>query len=152
MKTCTACGVSKPMTEFGRSSIGKDGRRARCLVCSNAKNHEDLVALKLAAFHVLGDRCLLCDERRPEVLQIDHVLSDGADDRRAGRGTSLLYREIVRFGAQGKYQLLCANHNWIKYHQKREYRRLTPLPSPGFIPTDILYLAFGNSLDTPPQV
>lgn len=32
-KTCSKCGVRKPLSEFYRSSKGQDGRRADCKTC-----------------------------------------------------------------------------------------------------------------------
>lgn len=36
MKICTGCEKEKPLTEFGRSKQGADGRLAKCLVCTQA--------------------------------------------------------------------------------------------------------------------
>ena len=36
-RTCTSCGVPKPISDFYRAKNGKDGHDSRCKVCKNAK-------------------------------------------------------------------------------------------------------------------
>ena len=33
MKTCTKCGETKPLDEFYKQPGGRDGRKARCILC-----------------------------------------------------------------------------------------------------------------------
>lgn len=40
MKTCRACGESKPLDDFHRDSASADGRRPRCRVCVKLKDDE----------------------------------------------------------------------------------------------------------------
>jgi hypothetical protein len=65
-----------------------------------------------------GSRCNVCgydaDER---ALHIDHVHGGGGADRRGG---GLSYYLRVLKDTTGKYQLLCANCNEIKTHEKSE--------------------------------
>ena len=35
MRTCTKCGVTKPLDEFHKSKTGKDGVQSRCKECRN---------------------------------------------------------------------------------------------------------------------
>jgi len=46
-------------------------------------------------------------------LQIDHVLGGGNQERKQGLAGYKLYKDVVA-DTTGKYQLLCANCNWIK--------------------------------------
>lgn len=39
MKTCTQCGIEKPLEEFGRNPRSRDGRKAACLECHAANTH-----------------------------------------------------------------------------------------------------------------
>lgn len=39
-KTCTACGVEKPLEDFGRQRAGRLGRRAWCKPCASADNQK----------------------------------------------------------------------------------------------------------------
>lgn len=36
MKTCTKCGETKELSEFAKRKLSKDGRRARCRLCTRA--------------------------------------------------------------------------------------------------------------------
>lgn len=70
---------------------------------------------------LLGGRCQWCgtDDRR--VLQIDHVYSDGAEERREYRHR--IYQHILDDLESGRYQVLCASCNWIKQYEHGEHRR-----------------------------
>lgn len=67
----------------------------------------------------LGGKCRKCGFTDPRALQVDHINGDGARERR----TMNLHRFsiIVLRDTTNKYQLLCANCNWIKRHEKKEY-------------------------------
>ena len=53
-----------------------------------------------------------CTDHR--CLQVDHVNSNGAEERKKfGHNSSKIYRRILAGCIEG-YQLLCANCNWIK--------------------------------------
>lgn len=38
MKVCSSCGSSKPLSEFYKWKLGKDGYRASCKSCTNKQN------------------------------------------------------------------------------------------------------------------
>ena len=46
-------------------------------------------------------------------LQVDHVLGGGNQERKQGLIGYKLYKDVLT-DETGKYQLLCANCNWIK--------------------------------------
>lgn len=75
--------------------------------------------LKTKVFALFGSKCNWhegCSWTDPRALQIDHVKDDGNLDRRAnGKDQAMLYLKILRCEKPAeKYQLLCANHNWVK--------------------------------------
>ena len=53
-----------------------------------------------------------CTDKR--CLQIDHRLGDGAVDRKSGSQGSNSFLRRVLMDETNRYQLLCANCNWIK--------------------------------------
>lgn len=76
-----------------------------------------------AAFRKLGDRCSnpACQWLNPDgsrgcvdrrCLQFDHIVGGGNTERKQGKGTWFVVQDVLR--TIGKYQLLCANCNWIK--------------------------------------
>lgn len=79
-------------------------------------------------FSVLGDTCKNCGFADKRALQIDHVNGRGADDREYARllGTSFiqyLLNELKKEENKIKYQILCANCNWIKRCENGEVRK-----------------------------
>jgi predicted metal-binding protein len=90
--------------------------------------------LKTAAFTKLGNRCnnpecrwlnadgtLGCTDR--DALQIDHVLGGGVQEHRALKHNHSKFHRMVIADTVGKYQLLCANCNWIKRAKEGRHRR-----------------------------
>ena len=80
--------------------------------------------LRREVFELLGHGCARCGFSDKRALQIDHVKNDGASDHRGDRRityTSFMRRVIssYRAGERGKYQILCANCNWIKQAEAR---------------------------------
>lgn len=92
-----------------------------------------IARLKDAAFKKLGDRCASptcfwinedgtrgCTDRR--CIQIDHVDGDGKKDRKGGGGRYSMYLRILK-DTDKKYQILCANCNWIKLVVNGEWKK-----------------------------
>ena len=69
---------------------------------------------------LLGGQCEHCGFNDSRALQIDHVNGGGCHDRKVQkrRGVSPM-QEI--FANPDKYQLLCANCNWIKRWERNEH-------------------------------
>jgi len=72
----------------------------------------------------LGCVCVRCGFTDVRALQVDHVNGDGAGHRRQ-LGYNAHYSKILREIESGssRYQLLCANCNWIKRHEKGEHTK-----------------------------
>lgn len=66
------------------------------------------------AINILGGKCVVCGITDVRVLQIDHINGGGWIDINKRKGS--YYRRVVESvkNKENKYQLLCANHNWIK--------------------------------------
>ena len=69
----------------------------------------------------LGGKCVRCGFSDPRALQIDHVYGGGTKDLRKYRGVQ--YHNRVLKDAGGQYQLLCANCNWIKRVEQKEFSK-----------------------------
>jgi hypothetical protein len=78
----------------------------------------------------LGGKCVKCGFSDVRALQIDHVNGGGGKEIRS-IGVKKMYSLAIR-DSEHKYQLLCANCNWIKRHENKESTqresRLAPLP------------------------
>ena len=79
---------------------------------------------KLAVFEALGSRCILCGFNDKRALQVDHVNGKGRQERRLlNKPGAMYFRYIlnsIQAGEHNKYQLLCANCNWIKRVKNNE--------------------------------
>lgn len=71
------------------------------------------------ALALLGDICVRCGFSDPRALQFDHVAGDGWKDRKnsAYRGVRAVFDVLKN---PGKYQILCANCNFIKCRENNE--------------------------------
>ena len=85
----------------------------RCYLKSRAKNREEI-------FRVLGRVCIQCGFDNWRALHVDHINGGGNAERRNNNGESIRSRaKLVRNNPE-KYQILCANCNFIKESLRRE--------------------------------
>lgn len=76
--------------------------------------------LRNAIFELLGSKCIYCGFEDKRALQIDHINGGGSKDKKTAKG--FYYKRVLTEIMEGKilYQILCANCNWIKRHDKNE--------------------------------
>ena len=101
-----------------RETTYKANRNER--VKKSIKKKRDLV------LWLLGNKCVICDFEDARALQIDHIAGGGnSDPHRRDRRIFLGHvLESIERG-ENKYQLLCANCNWIKRVEQKEcYKRI----------------------------
>lgn len=76
--------------------------------------------IKTEVFRLLGDKCVRCGFMDIRALQIDHVNGGGLKEKRGTpKSYYMLVLKSIERGEQ-KYQLLCANCNWIKAYENHE--------------------------------
>lgn len=88
----------------------------------NVLNYERIARLKIIEF--FGNKCCKCGFSNERALQIDHVSGDGYKDRRSYRARTWALLKLIKTNPKlllEKYQLLCANCNWIKRVENKEY-------------------------------
>jgi len=70
---------------------------------------------------LLGGKCARCGFDDSRALQFDHVDGRGAKHRReiVGRNSYTMSRHVLKNPT--RFQVLCANCNWIKREEKREH-------------------------------
>ena len=76
--------------------------------------------LRASVLEFMGGECKKCGFSDWRALQIDHINGGGSRERDG----QVLYRIILKQGIQGKYQLLCANCNFIKRYENNELNRV----------------------------
>lgn len=91
----------------------KDGTRIR--------NQKWSAQLRIKVIEKLGGKCKKCGFDDFRALQIDHVKDDGYIERNLIT-SRVTYLNKVLNDQTGKYQLLCANCNWIKRYNHNELK------------------------------
>jgi hypothetical protein len=137
MKTCTDCLVTKELSEFHKSRNTLDGYHTICKACRRTMNAAYGVNIRRQVVLKLGVRCSNpncgwinedgtrgCSDIR--ALQIDHINGGGYKEFYLAGGSGNFYRELLNLPIdqlKSRYQMLCANCNWIKRHvREREHR------------------------------
>jgi hypothetical protein len=75
--------------------------------------------LRLEALAKLGGRCVNCGIDDIRVLQIDHIAGGGMKELKKMH-YGAYHENVIAEARNNKYQLLCANCNWIKRHHFKE--------------------------------
>jgi hypothetical protein len=145
---CIGCDVSKSIIEFKAMKRGRKVVLTKCRRCRNKlhaaylANREARIASSTAAnrkdpekrrlymnaymasirdeiFAKLGCRCVRCGFADRRALQIDHVNGDGYLELRRKLNTFKYLKRVIA-DKKGRYQILCANCNWINRHEQGE--------------------------------
>ena len=81
-------------------------------------------------FSLLGNKCSRCRFEDKRALQLDHVKCDAFLEYKHGRherkmGPRAYYSLVLKsiLNNEGRYQILCANCNWIKRYENKEHRK-----------------------------
>ena len=94
-------------------------------------------ARRAKIFEILGGRCCRCGFDNPLALQIDHIRGGGTmqllTPSQGGKAKTQnrrwQYAQVLKSldsdKAAPRYQLLCANCNWIKRYANKECRQPT---------------------------
>jgi hypothetical protein len=69
----------------------------------------------------LGNKCVECGFADWRALQIDHKKGGGSVDRRKAKSITQYLKSVLKH--THRYQILCANCNWIKRHLHHEFGR-----------------------------
>lgn len=154
-KICTKCNVEKNLEEFFKRTDKLSGYGSQCKPCkakvskdykdknrekvrkwnreSNERNKEVLAVkqgkrrflLRADVIRRLGSVCKKCPYTDFRALQIDHINSDGKEDRVRFKGNREKYlKYLLKLDYNiliANYQILCANCNAIKRMEAEEY-------------------------------
>ena len=88
------------------------------------KRKQYWVNRRAKAISALGGECVRCGFKDKRALQIDHINGNGCRERGSTKksGNYIATRDILN-GNIEKYQLLCANCNWIKRFENNEHSK-----------------------------
>ena len=81
--------------------------------------NERVQDMRRRVIELLGSKCARCNIIDDRVLQVDHMNGGGRKERRSVGSYGFLLR-VLEMG-KDDYQLLCANCNWIKRMENKEY-------------------------------
>jgi hypothetical protein len=119
------CETSKPAAAFLPHSGEAKRLRTYCRPCTNERyqGYSSGRDRRERAVALLGGCCVRCGFDDMRALQLDHVNGDGPADRLlwgAGNAGQKAVTEILNGSV--RFQVLCANCNWIKRAENKEYR------------------------------
>ena len=86
------------------------------------KNKEYWHRIRNDALDLLGGKCIKCGYSDKRALQFDHINGGGTKDMKSHKSSYAYYKKVyesIRSGEQ-KFQILCANCNWIKRYENDE--------------------------------
>jgi hypothetical protein len=81
--------------------------------------------VRQAILNRLGGKCTICGFSDWRALQIDHINGHGHTERVCADGEQY-HKRLLRLSdveLKAKYQILCANCNWIKKYTLKENRK-----------------------------
>jgi len=98
----------------------KYGRNAKKIIISASEYRRKL---RQSLIILMGGKCVRCGESDWRCLQIDHVNGDGNKDRNQRNNYTKYFKGIIEEVKTGskRYQLLCANCNWRKVYENKEW-------------------------------
>lgn len=79
--------------------------------------------VRRSCLEILGGKCVSCGFLDYRALQVDHINGGGFRDKKSM--TKVYFKAVIEsfLKNENKYQLLCANCNWIKRFTKNEVRK-----------------------------
>lgn len=91
---------------------------------SKHNQKEYLRKTRNAVVEALGGACKHCGFLDKRALQIDHVNAGGSKERKERAYKGSFHKHVLQsfLAGENKYQLLCANCNWIKRFENDEAR------------------------------
>ena len=78
--------------------------------------------LRMLILNKFGNKCVKCGFSDPRALQVDHIHGGGCKDQKS-RSNYLGFLKEVLEDTKGRFQVLCANCNWIKRMENHEHRQ-----------------------------
>ncbi len=71
---------------------------------------------------MLGGKCVRCGFNDIRALQVDHINGGGMAEHREYRSRTKYWKMVILSitNEEKKFQLLCANCNWIKRSENKE--------------------------------
>ena len=108
MKRCVHCNITKPLSDFHKNRIRKDGHAIQCKECRR-EYQRNFRRVVIAHYSNGTNCCACCGEDTYEFLSVDHIMGGGAKHRK--KVGSNMAKWLVRSGLPEGYRILCHNCN-----------------------------------------
>ena len=112
--------------------IHKKGKFSSNWRGGRAKDYQKtyLQKLRKSTIEALGGKCVRCGFTDRRALQIDHINGGGSKERKEKGFNMEFHKHVLQsfLKKENKYQILCANCNWIKRFEQKEVGKISPLP------------------------
>lgn len=78
--------------------------------------------IRVSVIEKMGGKCVKCGFDNIHALQIDHINGDGSKERKERKYKGNFHKHVLKsiLNKENRYQLLCANCNWIKKFENNE--------------------------------
>jgi len=119
-KFCNKCRPTKAIRERYASKKYYWKNIEKCRQSKRESKRRIRKQLKEKIVNAFGGKCAKCGFTDIRALQIDHINGNGINDRKKFKNYSF-YKYVLKNTHSGEYQLLCANCNWIKRYEKKEF-------------------------------
>lgn len=109
--------------EYSRKYFSKKENKEKRIKYNKRFYQRDYLRnVRMATLEILGGKCVFCGISDRRVLQIDHVNGGGSKERKEKGFTRNFHKFVMDsyLNKENKYQLLCANCNWIKRFENKE--------------------------------
>lgn len=135
LQVCSQCRVEKELKAFHERRDRARGYNRICKECWSRWHRERTQELRRRVIEKLGGKCVRCGFSDSRALQIDHVNGGGTQENR--REGNVRVMRMALADTEGKYQLLCANCNWIKRWENREFAFAARQGAKSFVRPDL---------------
>lgn len=115
----------KAQIKYRNSLKGKATRKKYSQTHKSGYQKEYLRKIRNSVVEILGGVCIKCGFSDIRALQIDHINGGGSKERKSGGYVGNFHKHVLRsvLNQENKYQLLCANCNWIKRVENKEQKK-----------------------------
>lgn len=122
-KKCTDCQVSLTDANYTPTSNGHSLKYV-CKPCRSNRNAQYALQRRMKVLEAYGCKCNYCGYDKPLALEVDHIFNDGRQERKEKKIKDF-YRFLIQNNyPKDRYQLLCANCNYIKQKGLKKAKRL----------------------------
>jgi len=118
-------GISEEKREYNKLYSREYVKRPKVREQKRIYDKSYRIKIRSSIFEFFNNKCVNCGFNDIRALQIDHINGGGSKERKLIGANSTFYKQVFESltNKENKYQLLCANCNWIKRHDNNELKK-----------------------------